>query len=46
MSKEREEFWSMLNEVVEYVLRGKRSVIGVDFNGHLGEGNRGDESVG
>lgn len=45
MSKETEEFWSMLNEVVEHVLRGKRLVIGVDFNRHLGEGNRGDENL-
>ena len=25
--------------------RGERVVLGADFNGHVGEGNRGDEEV-
>ncbi|KAF7700170.1 hypothetical protein HF521_003128, partial [Silurus meridionalis] len=34
---------SELDEVVEDVPRNERLVIGADFNGHVGEGNRGDE---
>ncbi|KAF7704710.1 hypothetical protein HF521_021782 [Silurus meridionalis] len=41
--EEKEKFWIELNEVVEEVPRNKRLVIGADFNGHVGEGNRGDE---
>ncbi|KAI5611134.1 hypothetical protein C0J50_4922, partial [Silurus asotus] len=41
--KEKEKFWSELDEVVEGVPRNERLVIGADFNGHVGEGNRGDE---
>ncbi|KAI5619328.1 hypothetical protein C0J50_21359 [Silurus asotus] len=43
--EEKEKFWSELDEVVECVLRNERLVIGADFNGHVGEGNRGDEEV-
>ncbi|KAI5610092.1 hypothetical protein C0J50_5445 [Silurus asotus] len=43
--EEKEKFWSVLDEVVEGVPRNERLVIGVDFNGHVGEGNRGDEKV-
>ncbi|KAI5099069.1 hypothetical protein C0J45_11208, partial [Silurus meridionalis] len=39
----KEKFWSELDEVVEDVPRNERLVIGADFNGHVGEGNRGDE---
>ncbi|KAK3548873.1 hypothetical protein QTP70_021262, partial [Hemibagrus guttatus] len=43
--EEKERFWSELNEVMESIPTGERVVIGVDFNGHVGEGNRGDEEV-
>ncbi|KAI5104342.1 hypothetical protein C0J45_5968, partial [Silurus meridionalis] len=43
--EEKEIFWSELDEVVDGVPRKERLVIGADFNGHVGEGNRGDEEV-
>ncbi|KAI5102989.1 hypothetical protein C0J45_6570 [Silurus meridionalis] len=43
--EEKEKFWSKLDEVVDGVPRKERLVIGADFNGHVGEGNRGDEEV-
>ncbi|KAF7698187.1 hypothetical protein HF521_004697, partial [Silurus meridionalis] len=43
--EEKEIFWSQLDEVVDGVPRKERLVIGADFNGHVGEGNRGDEEV-
>ncbi|KAI5619805.1 hypothetical protein C0J50_20571 [Silurus asotus] len=43
--EEKENFWSELDEVVEGVTRNRRLVIGANFNGHVGEGNRGDEKV-
>ncbi|KAK3541600.1 hypothetical protein QTP86_033087, partial [Hemibagrus guttatus] len=43
--EEKERFWSELDEVIESVPTGERVVIGADFNGHVGEGNTGDEEV-
>ncbi|KAI5090479.1 hypothetical protein C0J45_19340 [Silurus meridionalis] len=43
--EEKERFWSESDEVVDGVHRNERVVIGSDFNGHVGEGNRGDEEV-
>ncbi|KAK3570879.1 hypothetical protein QTP86_029383 [Hemibagrus guttatus] len=43
--EEKERFWSELDEVMESIPTGERVVIGTDFNGHVGEGNRGDEEV-
>ncbi|KAI5624691.1 hypothetical protein C0J50_15497 [Silurus asotus] len=43
--EEKERFWSELDKVVDGVPRKERLVIGADFNGHVGEGNRGDEEV-
>ena len=42
--EEKEKFWSELYEVVESIPREERG-IGADFNGHVGEENRGDEMV-
>ncbi|KAK3571603.1 hypothetical protein QTP86_015338 [Hemibagrus guttatus] len=42
---EKERFWSELDEVMESIPMGERVVIGADFNGHVGEGNTGDEEV-
>ncbi|MCJ8733955.1 hypothetical protein PDJAM_G00229720 [Pangasius djambal] len=41
----KERFWSELDEVIESIPTGERVVIGADFNGHVGEGNTGDEEV-
>ncbi|KAK3518224.1 hypothetical protein QTP70_033929, partial [Hemibagrus guttatus] len=43
--EEKERFWSELDEVMESIPTGERVVIGEDFNGHVGEGNTGDEEV-
>ncbi|KAK3516356.1 hypothetical protein QTP70_009412 [Hemibagrus guttatus] len=43
--EEKERFWSELDEVMESIPTGERVVIGADFNGHVGEGNRSDEEV-
>ncbi|KAK3549087.1 hypothetical protein QTP70_031342 [Hemibagrus guttatus] len=43
--EEKKRFWSELDEVMESIPTGERVVIGADFNGHVGEGNRGDEEV-
>ncbi|KAK3542985.1 hypothetical protein QTP70_008520 [Hemibagrus guttatus] len=42
---EKERFWSELDGVMESIPTGERVVIGADFNGHVGEGNAGDEEV-
>ncbi|KAI2650822.1 4-hydroxy-tetrahydrodipicolinate synthase [Labeo rohita] len=41
--EEEEDFWSKLDEVVVRVPKEEKVVIGPNFNGHVGEGNRGDE---
>ncbi|KAK3550307.1 hypothetical protein QTP86_024280 [Hemibagrus guttatus] len=43
--EEKERFWSELDEMMESIPMGERVGIGADFNGHVGEGNRGDEEV-
>ncbi|KAK3520442.1 hypothetical protein QTP70_024188 [Hemibagrus guttatus] len=43
--EEKERYWSELNEVMESIPTGERVVIGADFNGHVGEGNTGDEEM-
>ncbi|KAK3558041.1 hypothetical protein QTP86_006419 [Hemibagrus guttatus] len=43
--EEKERFWSELDEVMVSIPTGERVVIGADFNGHVGEGNTGDEEV-
>ncbi|KAK3530032.1 hypothetical protein QTP86_009955 [Hemibagrus guttatus] len=43
--EEKERFWSVLDEVMESIPTGERVVIEADFNGHVGEGNTGDEEV-
>ncbi|KAK3524853.1 hypothetical protein QTP86_007842 [Hemibagrus guttatus] len=43
--EEKERFWSKLDEVMESIPTGERVVMGADFNGHVGEGNTGDEVI-
>jgi exonuclease III len=43
--EEKENFWLELDEVVQSIPRSERVVIGADLNGHVGEGNRGEEEV-
>ncbi|KAK3573336.1 hypothetical protein QTP86_022730 [Hemibagrus guttatus] len=43
--EEKERYWSELDEVMESIPTGERVVMGADFNGHVGEGNTGDEEV-
>ena len=43
--EEKDKFWTDLDEVVESIPKEERVAIGADFNGHVGEGNRGDEYV-
>uniref|UniRef100_A0A3B3BNZ8 Endonuclease/exonuclease/phosphatase domain-containing protein n=1 Tax=Oryzias melastigma TaxID=30732 RepID=A0A3B3BNZ8_ORYME len=43
--EEKEKFWLDLDEVMMSIPGNERVVIGADFNGHVGAGNRGDEEV-
>ena len=43
--EEIESFWRDFDEAVLSVSGGERIVIGADLNGHVGEGNSGDEVV-
>ena len=45
MRKEKDKFWTDLDEVVESIPKEERLVIGADLNGHVGDGNIGDENV-
>ena len=45
LREEKDKFWTDLDEVVESIPKEERLVIGADFNGHVGEGNRGDDNV-
>ena len=40
---EKEKFWLDLDETVEKILKNERIVVIADLNGHVGEGNNGDE---
>ena len=41
--EEKETFWLDLDETVEKIPRNERIVVEADLNGHVGEGNNGDE---
>ena len=41
--EEKETLWLDLDEIVEKIPRYERIVVGADLNGHVGEGNNGDE---
>ena len=39
----KENYWSELDELMESIPRGEKVVVGGNINGHIGEGNRGNE---
>ena len=41
--KEKNDFWEDLDGLIESVSKEERIVLGADLNGHVGEGNIGDE---
>ena len=43
--EEKEAFWLDLDETVEKIPKDERIVVGADLNGHVREGNNGDENV-
>ena len=45
LMKEKDKFWADLDEVVQNIPNEEREVIGAVFNGHVGEGNRGNENI-
>ena len=42
--EEKNDFWKDLDELIESVSKQERIVQGADVNGHVGEGNTGDET--
>lgn len=43
--EEKENFWNTLDDQMLLIPKEERLFIGADFNGHVGQGNRGDEAV-
>ena len=43
--EEKNDFWEDLDELIESVSKEERIVLGADLNGHMGEGNIGDEEI-
>ena len=43
--EEKNDFWEDLDELIESVSKEERIVLGADLNGHVGEGNIGDEEI-
>ena len=43
MREEKEAFWPDLEEAVEKIPKHERIILRADMNGHIGEGNIGDE---
>ena len=43
--EEENEFWQNLDGLIESVSKQKRIVLYADLNGHVGEGNIGDEKI-
>ena len=41
--EEKNDFWEDLDELIERISTEERIVLGADLNGHVGEGNIGDE---
>ena len=43
--EEKNDFWEDLDGLIESVSKEERIVLGVDLNGHVGEGNIGNEEI-
>ena len=43
--KEKNDFWEDLNGLIKSISKAEKIVLGADLNGHLGEGNIGDEEI-
>ena len=43
--EEKNDFWEDLGGLIESVSKEERIVLGADLNGHVGEGNIGDEEI-
>ena len=43
--EEKNDFWEDLNGLIESISEEERIVLGTDLNGHVGEGNIGDEEI-
>ena len=43
--EEKNDFWKDLDELIESISKEERIVLGTDLNGHVGEGNIGDEEI-
>ena len=44
-SMEKNDFWEYLDGLIESISTEERIVLGADLNGHVGEGNIGDEEI-
>ena len=43
--EEKNDFWQDMDGLIESVIKKKRIVLGVNLNGHVGEGNIADEEI-
>ena len=43
--EEKNDFWEDLDGLIEIISKEERIVLGADLNGHVGEGNIGDEEI-
>ena len=43
--EEKNDFWEDLDGLIESISKEERIVLGADLNGHVGEGNIGDEKI-
>ena len=43
--EEKKNFWEDLDGLIENVSKEERVVLGADLNGHVGEGNIGDDEI-
>ena len=43
--EEKNDFWQDLDGLIESVSKEEKIILGADLNGHVGEGNIGDEEI-